>query len=210
MPKVAKFDASGKQQGEFQLDEAVFAAAIREQAVHEALLRQLANRRSARPRVKGYGEVKGGGGKPFRQKGTGRARMGTMRSSLRKGGAVTLGPNGLANYTSKLPRKVRRAALRSLLSDAVKDARLSIIENVSYDEPKTKKAVALVDSFDFEAKEKVLFVIDERNENFEKSVHNIPNAKVLLWSNLNPHDLLHFERVVLFEGAVEKVVEVLK
>jgi len=209
MPKVTKYDAQGKQQGDFQLDDAVFATPVKEQAVHEALLMQLANRRCAQPRVKGYGEVKGGGCKPYKQKGTGRARMGTLRSMLRRGGAVGLGPDGRANYTIKLPRKVRRTALRSLLSDAVKHGRLAVVENVQYKEPKTKQAMALVDGLCVDAN-KVLFVIPERDENFEKSVRNIPNVKTILFSNLNPHDLLNFEHVVLFEGAVAKILEVLK
>ena len=210
MPKVNSFDAKGQAKGEFQLDDAVFAADIKEQAVREALLRQLANRRKAKPKVKTYGDVKGGAGKPYRQKGTGRARMGTMRSALRRGGAIALGPMGNSNHVYKLPKKVRRAALRSILSDAVSAQRLTVLENVSFEEPKTKRAVELFDAMNLDEREKLLLVIDDRNENFEKSVRNIPNVKVLLWSNLNPHDLLHFDRLVFFESAVEKVVEVFR
>lgn len=208
MPKVTKYDASGARKGDVELNDVVFAAPRKDQAVHEALLRQLANGRSAHPRVKGYSDTVGGGGKPFRQKGTGRARMGTMRSSLRRGGAVTLGPNGLANHVIKLPRKVRRAALRSLLSMACRTGKLSVVENVQFEEPKTKKAVELLAGLEFST-EKVLFVLPERDSNFEKSVRNLPLAKALLAGNLNPHDLLHYERIVMFEAAVEKVVEVL-
>ena len=209
MVKVTKFDNTGKASGDYELDSVVFAGPVRKQVVQEVLLMQLAHRRSARPKCKGVGEVMGGGGKPFRQKGTGRARMGTMRSPLRRGGGVSLGPDGRANYKQRLPRKIRRAALRSILSSAVKMNRLSILEDVTFEAPKTKSAVSLLNTLNFGAKAKVLFILPEKNVNFEKSVSNVPKTKTILSSNLNPHDLLNFDQIVFFEGSVQKVVGVL-
>lgn len=209
MAKVAKYDGAGRHQGEFELADAVFSTRIHEQAVHEAVLMQLANRRSAHADTKGVGDIPGGSAKPWRQKGTGRARIGSLRSPLRRGGGVTLGPDGNANYVLRLPRKVRRAALRSILTDATRNGRLAVLTDVTYEAPKTKRAVELMASLQA-AGTKVLFVLPGRNENFEKSVRNIPRVKALLWSNLNPHDLLNHDRIVVFETAVPKIVEVLK
>jgi len=209
MLKLNKFDAAGKQAGEIEVNDSVFAAPIKKQAVHEALLRQLSNKRCAHAKTRGRSDLSGGSAKPWRQKGTGRARIGSLRSPLRRGGAVTFGPDGRDNFKMRLPRKVRRAALRSLLTAAVKDGRLAIIDDLRYEVPKTKNAISLLGQLEFDG-QKVLFVIPERNENFEKSVRNIPKVKAILWSNLNPHDLLNFEQILMFEGAIAKVVEVLQ
>lgn len=209
MMKVARYDASGKRMGEFELDEAVFGGPVCEQAVHEAVLMQLSNARHAAPRVKGYTEVKGGSAKPWRQKHTGRARAGTRRSHLWRGGAKPLGPDGRANHEHRLPRKVRRLALKSIFRDAAKSGRLAVIQDVAYGEPKTKQAVALLEALEFGDK-KVLFVIPQGVANFEKSVRNLPRVRALVCTSLNPHDLLNHERIMLFEGAYGKVVEVLK
>jgi large subunit ribosomal protein L4 len=133
-----------------------------------------------------------------------------MRSPLRRGGGVSLGPDGRSNYKQRLPRKVRRAAIKSILSSAVKMNRLSVLENISYEAPKTKEAVGLLNNLDFGAKTKVLFVIPENNFNFQKSVSNVPYTKAILSSNLNPHDLLNYDQILFFEDSVNKVVEVLK
>lgn len=207
--KVSRFDASGKRTGEFQLDEVVFGGPVAKQAVHEAVLMQLANCRKAHAKVKGYGETKGGSCKPWKQKHTGRARAGSRRSLLWRGGAVALGPDGRANYEWRLPRKVRRLALASCLRDAARHGRLSIIDDVSFAAPKTKQAVELIGKLEL-ADKRVLFIIPQKDENFQRSVRNIPSAKALVCTHLNPHDLLHYERIVLFQGAYGKVVEVLK
>ena len=208
MAKVAKYDAAGRHQGEMDLDDSVFAARVAAQAVHEAVLMQLAHRRKAHASTKGVGEVSGGGRKPWRQKGTGRARIGTIRSPLRRGGGVSLGPDGRANYEYRLPRKVRRAAIRSVLTDAVREGRLMVMEAPQLAEPKTKRVVELLHEMNV-AQRKVVFVLSDRDENFEKSARNIPAAKTLLWSNLNPHDLLKHDHIVVFEAAVPKITEVL-
>ena len=119
-----------------------------------------------------------------------------------------MGPSGEPNYTLKMPKKARRAAVRSILTDKVRKGQLFVIENVKFDEPKTKRIIELLKTMDV-GTEKVLFVIDERNYNFECSVRNIPNAKALVYSNLNPHDLMYHGRVVMFENAVSKVTKTL-
>jgi len=209
MVKVSKYDSAGKASGDFELNSVVFAGPVREQVIQEVLLMQLAHRRSAKAKCKGVSDVRGGGGKPYRQKGTGRARMGTLRSPLRRGGGVSLGPDGRSNYKQRLPKKVRQAAIRSILSSAVKMERLSVVENITYEAPKTKDAVGLLNNLDFGKKTKVLFVIPENNFNFQKSVSNVPYTKAILSSNLNPHDLLNYDQILFFEDSVNKVVEVL-
>ncbi|MBI3892838.1 MAG: 50S ribosomal protein L4 [Candidatus Wallbacteria bacterium] len=206
MVSVKKFDPTGAEAGEVTLQDSVFATRIAVQAVQEAVLRQLANKRRANPHTLDRSEVRGGGKKPWKQKGTGRARAGSTRGPLWRTGGVAMGPD-FTNHYQALPRKVRRQALRSIFTDKVRDGKLSVIAPVTYETPKTKRVVALLEKLNL-ASTKTLFVLADRNENFEKSVRNLPRAKALLLSNINPHDLLNYERVVLFEDAARKIEEV--
>ncbi|MBI2944710.1 MAG: 50S ribosomal protein L4 [Candidatus Wallbacteria bacterium] len=206
MVSVKKFDNTGAAAGEATLADSVFAVEVNSQAVFASVLRQLGNKRRANPTTKDRAEVRGGGKKPWKQKGTGRARAGSTRSPLWRKGGIAMGPD-FRNHYQSLPRKVRRAALRSILADKVKNGQLSVIAPVSFDGPKTKSAVALLAKLEASGT-KTLFVLADRNENFERSVRNLPTAKALVLSNINPHDLLNFERVILFEDAARKIEEV--
>jgi large subunit ribosomal protein L4 len=206
MVTVNKLDEKGKQSGSFGLEDAVFGGRISVVTVGDALIRQLANKRKAHANTKDRTEIHGGGRKPWRQKGTGRARAGSIRSPLWKGGAVAMGPRGEANYVKEMPKKQRRVAIRSLLTSKTRKGKVSVMAPVALTAPKTKTIVEILKNMEL-GTEKVLFVLADRDVNFEKSVRNIPAARAILHSNLNPHDLLNYDRVVLFEGAVQKVTE---
>ena len=208
MVTVNKWDEKGQKAGEISLEDSVFAARIKPVTVGDSLVRQLANRRRARANTKDRSEIRGGGRKPWRQKGTGRARVGSIRSPVWRGGAVAMGPRGEMNYQQDMPKKARRAAIRSILSSKVRGKALSVIAAVRLESPKTKTVVDLIESMQL-AGRKVLFILPERDQNFERSVRNLPTAKALLCTNLNPHDLLYYDNLVLFEGAVKKIMEVL-
>ncbi|MBI4871818.1 MAG: 50S ribosomal protein L4 [Candidatus Riflebacteria bacterium] len=206
MATVTKYDASGARAGEIALGDAVFAARIMPQSVYESVLRQLANRRHANPTTKDRAEVRGGGRKPWKQKGTGRARAGSTRSPLWRTGGVAMGPDG-RNYQQSLPRKVRRAALRSILTDKVRQGKLGVISPVVLEAPRTRKVVELLEKLEV-GQARTLFVLAERNDNFQKSVRNLTTAKALVLSCINAHDLLNYERIFLFEDAAKKIEEV--
>jgi large subunit ribosomal protein L4 len=206
MATVKKYDATGAAAGEVSLVDSVFAARIQTQSVQEAVLRQLANKRRANPTTLDRAEVRGGGRKPWKQKGTGRARAGSTRSPLWRTGGVAMGPDGHNHYMA-LPRKVRRAALRSILTDKLRQGKLSVISPVVWAAPKTKMAVELLQKLEV-GEAKTLFVLAERNEVFQRSMRNLPQAKALVLSCLNAHDLLKYERVFLFEDAAKKIEEV--
>jgi large subunit ribosomal protein L4 len=208
MVNVSKWDEKGNKAGEVGLDDAIFAGRINTNLVGDAVIRQLSNRRRALANTKDRTEVRGGGRKPWRQKGTGRARAGSIRSPLWRGGAVAMGPSGAANYKLDMPRKARRASIRSILSDKVRHGQVSVLAPLTLEKPHTKTLVELISKMEF-GESRVLFVLPQRDANFEKSVRNIPTAKALLCSNLNPHDLLHFEKLVIVEGALAKIAEVL-
>lgn len=204
MAQVKSFQADGAPAGKADLPDAVFGARILVDAVQLSLLRQLANKRRANPTTLGKGQVRGGGKKPWRQKGTGRARQGSSRNPQWRGGGVAHGPDG-RNYVMKMNKRTRRAALASILTDLVRRDRLSVVAPPAFDAPKTKAAVGLIEKMGFAGK-KVLFVLPEPAAAFEKSVRNLPYAKVIQSQMLNPHDLMSHHQVVLFQTAVDPIV----
>lgn len=204
MIEVKKYDQNGKEIGTAQLNPEVFGVEVNYEAIKELLLLQMANKRSANPTTKSRSTITGGGRKPYKQKGTGRARQGSTRSPLWVGGAVAHGPDG-RNYKKSMPKKVRRLALRSILTDKVNGEGLVVIEDLAIDTPKTKLAKAIVENI---GGDKVLFIEPERMETLELSTRNLPNVKTLVYKNLNPHDLLNYSKVVVLESALPKIEEV--
>jgi len=202
--EIKKYDKTGKEAGTFAVSADVFDVEVNYEAVKELLLLQLSNKRRANPTTKTRSEVRGGGRKPWKQKGTGRARAGSSSSPVWVGGGVAHGPTG-KNHKKSMPKKVRRAALRSILTDKVRGGGLVVIEDLDFQAPKTKDAVAIVEQFDAN---KVLFIQPDRIENLEKSTRNIQGVKTLLYSNLNPHDLINYSKVVVLESAVRKIEEI--
>jgi large subunit ribosomal protein L4 len=208
MVNVNRYDGEGKPSGSFGLESAVWESRIKTVTVADALVRQLANRRRALPKTKDRSAIRGGGRKPWRQKGTGRARAGSIRSPLWRGGAVAMGPRGETNHTKDMPRKARRAALRALLTSKTREGLVSVMARPALEKPKTARVVEILGNMELAGK-KVLFVLPQRDDAFERSVRNLPAAKALIAANLNPHDLMAYERLVVFEDAVARITEVL-
>lgn len=204
MAEVNNFKSDGTAAGKRSLPGEVFGARILVDAVQLSVLRQLANARKANPTTLTKGEVRGGGKKPYKQKGTGRARQGSTRNPQWRGGGRAHGPDG-RDYTLHMNRRTRRQALASILTDLVKKERLSVLAPPAFDEPKTKNAVQLLDKMGFAGK-KVLFVTPASEVAFAKSVRNIPRVKAIRSEFLNPHDLMSHEQVVLFETVIDPVV----
>lgn len=205
MPKVALFNIKGDQVGEVDLKDEIFGIEVNEAVLHDAVVMQQANQRLGTAATKTRAEVAGGGKKPWRQKGTGRARHGSIRSPIWKGGGITFGPKP-RKYAYSLPKKVRRLALKSALTAKVKNGNLVVLENLSFAEPKTKEMVDILNNLKVN---KALVVTADINENVEKSARNIPGVKPLHATGLNVLDILAHEKLVITKDAVAKVEEVL-
>lgn len=205
MPKLALYNMQGEHQGEVVLSDKVFNAEVREGAMHSVVLMQLSNRRRGTAFTKTRGEVRGGGRKPWRQKGTGRARHGTVRSPLWVGGSVTFGPRP-RSYGYSIPKKIRRAAIRSALSAKVNDHEILVLDKIEVEKPRTKVVVNLLQSL--KVKPKVLFVMDCVNEAFYRSVRNLPGVNILLASQLNVFDILNHDHIIFTKDALSLAEEV--
>ncbi|GAA5417659.1 50S ribosomal protein L4 [Paraliobacillus ryukyuensis] len=206
MPKVALYNQSGSQVGDVELSDAVFGIDPNEHVLHDAVIMQQASRRQGTHAVKNRSEVSGGGRKPWRQKGTGRARQGSIRSPQWVGGGTVFGPTP-RSYSYKLPKKVRRLALRSAFSSKVKEESLVVLESLSFDAPKTKEVVNLFNVLNVDTK--ALIVTADNNEVVARSASNLPNAKVLPVSEVSVLDLLTHDKLIITKDAAEKAGEVL-
>lgn len=207
MPQVSKFDMSGKEIGDYELNDKVFAEDINEHVVHQVVTAQLAAIRRGTASTKTRSEVSGGGRKPWRQKGTGRARHGTIRSPLWVGGGITFGPKP-RSYKKKVNKKMKRLALRSILTDKVNNDQLKIVDELDYDKPKTKQVINLIKDFDLED-EKVLIVLPEKNENVYLSARNLPKVDTMVLDAMNAYQLLDNDYILVPEEAAQKIEEVL-
>lgn len=205
MPKVTIRNMDGSEVGELELSDAVFGIEPNESALHEAVVMQQASMRRGTHAVKNRSAVRGGGRKPWRQKGTGRARHGSIRSPQWVGGGVVFGPTP-RSYRYKLPKKVRRLAIKSALSSKVKDHELIVLESLTFDEPKTKEMVRVLSNLD--AKE-ALIVVKDRNENAELSARNIQGVTLIPSSKINVLDVLKHDKLIMTVDAVSQVEEVL-
>jgi large subunit ribosomal protein L4 len=203
MPLLDVFDIKNNRVSQVNLREDIFSADIKEQLIKEVVHMQLANRRKGTASTKTRGEVSGGGRKPWRQKGTGRARAGSIRSPLWKGGGVVFGPHP-KDYSYIIPKKARKVALRSVLSLKVKENKLKILDNIELPHIKTKEFVGIIKNIGIS---KALIVIDGRNEVIEKSARNIPDIKVLRVEGLNVYDILRYEDLVITKSALERIEE---
>jgi len=189
---------------QIELDEKVFGCEIKTHLLYEAVKMQLANRRAGTASTKGRSQVRGGGKKPWRQKGTGRARAGTIRSPLWTGGGVVFGPLP-RNYSYKVNKKVKMSALRSALSIKLKEDKLLILDNFNLSEIKTKPFVAILKQIDIEN----AFIIDENNINLEKSARNVPFVKILKPEGLNVYDILKYDKLIITQACLEKITRTL-
>lgn len=206
MPKVALFNIEGKQIGDLELEDSIFGVEVNEALLHQVVKNHLANRRQGTAATKGRALVRGGGRKPWRQKGTGRARVGSIRSPLWVGGGVTFGPTP-RSHSFSIPKKARRAALKSALSAKVRDGELIVVDQLTIDQPKTKAMATILAAL--EANVKSLIVLADWDNNVELSTRNLANAMVAKSTGLNVYDLLNHDKVVITKDAVAKLEEVL-
>ena len=197
-------DLTGERRGELELPEAVFTVHPPLTVMHQALLRQLANARQGTHDSKTRTEVSGGGRKPYRQKGTGRARQGSIRAPHYAGGGTVFGPTP-RSYTQQMPRKQRRLALRSALSVKAEDGQIAVLDRIELERPRTRTVTGFLRSL--EAGRRVLLVLGSHHEALEKSARNLPEVRLVLASNLSVRDLLTAETVVMTRDAVEQVAE---
>lgn len=196
-------DMAGNQTGELEVSDAVFDAPFRPHLMHQALMLQLSNGRLGTHKVKTRSEVAGGGRKPWRQKGTGRARQGSTRAAQWVGGGIVFGPRP-RKYVKDMPKKMRRAALRSALSVKAQAGQVVVVDGLAMDAPKTKQAVAMLKALGVDG-QSVLVVVAEPNVAIQRSFSNLPDAKTLLSGYLNVRDLLGYDTVVFAREAIEPV-----
>src|SRR5690625_3777018 len=206
MPKVALYDQSGSQIGDVTLAEGVFGIEPNESVLYDAILLQQASQRQGTHKVKNRSEVRGGGRKPWRHKGTGRARQGSIRSPQWVGGGTVFGPTP-RSYSYKMPKKVRRLALRSALASKVKDESIYVVDALTVDAPKTKTIVKLLGDFNIQSK--VLIVTNDTDENIVRSANNLQQVHVIPVNQLNVLDLVKHDTLLITKDAAEKAGEVL-
>lgn len=201
MAVVDVINTSGDKVSEKELTDAIFNVPVKASVVHQVITMQLANRRSGTANVKHRSDVKGSTHKLFRQKGTGRARRGNIKSPLLRGGGVVFGPDG-RNYKQKVTKKVRRLAMKMALSSKLQEKKLIVVDQFVLDEIKTKKVVSALDAMDLS---NVLIITDGKDENLEKSARNVPYVKVLRSEGLNVYDVLKYEKLMLLEPSIETI-----
>jgi len=205
MPKVDVYDMNGGVVGEIELNDSVFGVEINKDAMHQVVVNQLANKRQGTQSTKTISEVSGGGAKPWRQKGTGRARQGSIRSAQWVGGGIVLGPKPRSyNYT--VPKKIKRIALKSALTAKVTDNEIIVLDKLSLEEIKTKAMVDILSKLNIN--EKVLVVVDQPDDNIKKSIRNIPDTKLAYVNTINVYDILKYNKFLVTKAAVSKIEEV--
>ncbi|MCL2592116.1 MAG: 50S ribosomal protein L4 [Defluviitaleaceae bacterium] len=204
MANVSVYNQNGQKTGEIELNDAIFGIEPNKEVVHMAVVQYLANQRQGTQSAKTRAEVRGGGRKPWRQKGTGRARQGSIRSPQWKGGGVVFAPKP-RDYSFKLNKKVKRLALKSVLSDKVASEKFIVLEDLKLTEIKTKEMKKVVDNLKLE---KALFVLDGENKNVVLSARNLENIKTAGVNTINVYDILKYDTFVVTKDAVNKMQEV--
>ena len=205
MPTVAVYDIANNKVGELELNESFFGVEMNAGLLHQAVLMQLAAQRLGTHATKTRGFVRGGGRKPWRQKGTGHARSGSRRSPVWVGGGTVFGPHP-RSYAFRMPRKQRRLALKCALSDKVKSGDFIVLDNLDFDAPKTKQVVKLLG--DFKVEKKALFITAEEMLNVERSARNIPGVKAIHTMGLNVYDILNHDKLFITKDAITRIEEV--
>ncbi|MDU5108487.1 MULTISPECIES: 50S ribosomal protein L4 [unclassified Clostridium] len=204
MPTVGLFNQEGKQVGDIQLNNNVFGVEVNTDAMHQVVVALLANKRQGTQSAKTRAEVRGGGIKPWRQKGTGRARQGSIRSPQWIKGGIVFAPKP-RDYRVSVPKSMRRVAMKSALTSKVQDNQMVVLEALSFEAPKTKNMVEVLKAFDAK---KTLIVTGESNEVLYKSARNIADVQIMPVNNINVYDLLKFEKLIITKDAVSKIEEV--
>ena len=204
MPTVDVFDATGKKSGSRELAAPIFEANVSVPLMHQVVVAGLAGIRSGSHSTKTRGEVSGGGKKPWRQKGTGRARQGSIRSPQWVGGGVSHGPQP-HDHAMRVNKKMRRGALRSALTDTVRSGKIAVISELSFDEPKTKRATEVLASLELSGKIVVVLAQPTDDGALEKSFRNLRHVKVAYAGGLGTYDLLWADRVLFTTGALDAI-----
>ena len=204
MPTVGLFNQEGKQVGDIQLNNNVFGVEVNTDAMHQVVVALLANKRQGTQSAKTRAEVRGGGIKPWRQKGTGRARQGSIRSPQWIKGGIVFAPKP-RDYRVSVPKSMRRVAMKSALTSKVQDNQMVVLESLAFEAPKTKNMVEVLKAFDAK---KTLIITGESNEVLYKSARNIADVQIMPVNNINVYDLLKFEKLIITKDAVSKIEEV--
>ena len=205
MPIVALYNTDGSQVGEITLSENIFGIEINEAVLHQVVKAQLANKRQGTQSALTRAEVRGGGIKPWKQKGTGRARSGSIRAPQWVKGGVVFAPKP-RDYRISVPKKIRRLAMKSALTSKVIDHNIIVLEGITLAQPKTREMVKVLENLKID--QKVLMVLPEKNAEVERAARNIPNIKAVLVNTLNVLDILNYDKFVITQEAVQKVEEV--
>ena len=205
MPKVNVYNQLGEVVGDIELNEAIFGIEVNEHVVYEVVKNHLANRRQGTQSAKTRAEVRGGGRKPWRQKGTGRARQGSIRAPQWKGGGVVFAPKP-RSYRYSVPKKVRRLAMKSVLSSKVLEGELRILDALTIDAFSTKKAKEILKNLSLETK--TMIVLPEGNHMIIKSFANLPKVETVVVDYMNVYDLMRFDNLVIVKDALSKIEEV--
>lgn len=205
MPKVTLYKQDGTENGQIELNDAIFGIEPNESVVFDAVIMQRASMRQGTHAVKNRSQVRGGGRKPWRQKGTGRARQGSIRSPQWVGGGVVFGPTP-RSYAYKLPKKVRRLAIRSALSMKAAENQIKVIEGLAFEAPKTKAFKEILTNLNLG---KTLVVLEGDNDNAYLSARNLPNVKVIDERNVNVLDVVNYDTILITKQALETVEEAL-
>ncbi|MEB3072408.1 50S ribosomal protein L4 [Parvimonas sp. C2] len=205
MPKVNVYNQLGEVVGDIELNEAIFGIEVNEHVVYEVVKNHLANRRQGTQSAKTRAEVRGGGRKPWRQKGTGRARQGSIRAPQWKGGGVVFAPKP-RSYRYSVPKKVRRLAMKSVLSSKVLEGELRILDSLTVDAFSTKKAKEILKNLSLGTK--TMIVLPEGNDMIIKSFANLPKVETVVVDYMNVYDLMRFDNLIIIKDALSKIEEV--
>jgi large subunit ribosomal protein L4 len=205
MALVDVINQNGEKVDSIELEDRIFKAEIRDSLVQQVVVWQLAKRRSGSASTKTRGQIRGGGKKPWRQKGTGRARAGTSRSPVWSGGGTVFGPHP-RSYAFSLPKKVRKAALCSVLSAKLRDDKLTVLDKIEMEAPKTKLFVEILKKLGV-VEQKTLFLVPEKNPDLTRASRNLYRALVLPTEGMNVYDLLRFERLTILKDALPRLSE---
>ena len=205
MPKIDVYDIKGEKVSNIELNEKVFGIEPNEAIVHSVLVNYLANQRQGTQSTKTRAEVRGGGRKPWRQKGTGRARQGSIRAPQWIKGGIALGPKP-RSYKYSVNKKEKRLAIKSVLSSKVLEKQLTVVDKIEFSEIKTKSMVKTIENLKLNGK--TLFILPEKNLNVQASTRNLQDAKAILVNTINIYDLLRYKNLVLTQDTVKKLEEV--
>lgn len=205
MAKVTMLNMAGAEAGSIELKDDIFGIEINQNAVHEVVKNYLANQRQGTQSAKNRGEVRGGGRKPFRQKGTGRHRQGSSTDPSQVGGGVVFAPKP-RDYRYTVSKKLKRLAMKSALSSKVEEKEIIVLDSLSFAAPKTKDMIKVLENV--KAAKKALIIMAEKDENVIKSAANIPGVKTALVSTMNVYEIIHYTSFIITKDAINKIEEV--